>query len=247
MMPTRRKLSVSTQVVLSLLLGALVGLCFGEYIAFLQQVGKAFILLLQMTVLPYIVLSLMTGLGTLTYQQVNTLAVRVGTLLVISWGLAFLVILLMPLAFPSWVSASFFSTSLIEKQEEINLLTLFIPSNPFFSLSNNFVPAVVIFSVAVGVALIGIENKQALLVNLDTLNRAMGRITQFMARLTPLGVFAVVASAAGTMSFEELARLQVFLVLYILMMVLLILCLFPVLFRTLAPFSFRPVVWADFS
>jgi hypothetical protein len=142
-MPTRRKLSVSTQVVLALLLGVLVGLFFGEHIAFLQPVGRAFILLLQMTVLPYIVLSLMTGLGSLNYQQVKTLALRVGILLVISWGLAFLVILLMPLAFPTWVSASFFSTSLIEKQEDLNLFTLFIPSNPFFSLSNNFVPAVV--------------------------------------------------------------------------------------------------------
>ena len=215
MMPTRRTLSVSTQVVLALLLGALVGLFFGEHIAFLQHVGKAFILLLQMTVLPYIVLSLMTGLGNLSYEQVKTLALRVGTLLVISWGLAFLVILLMPLAFPSRESASFFSTALIEKQEEINLLTLFIPSNPFYSMSNNFIPAVVVFSVAVGIALIGIENKQPLLANLSAFNRAMGRITQFMAKLTPLGVFALVASAAGTMGFEELARLQVFLVLYI--------------------------------
>src|SRR5215510_11566678 len=173
-MPSRRPLSISSQVVLALLLGVVVGLFFGEQIAPFQSVGKAFILLLQMTVLPYIVLSLMSGLGNLTYQQVKTLALRVGTLLVISWGLAFLVILLMPLAFPSWVSASFFSTSLIEKQKEVDLLTLFIPSNPFFSLSNNFVPAVVIFSVAVGVALIGIENKQSLVANLDTLNRAMG-------------------------------------------------------------------------
>src|SRR5262249_46888514 len=243
-MPTRRKLSVSTQVVLALLLGALVGLCFGERIAFLQQVGKAFILLLQMTVLPYIVLSLMTGLGSLTYQQVKTLALRVGTLLVISWGLAFLVILLMPLAFPTWVSASFFSTSLLEKQEEINLLTLFIPSNPFFSLSNNFVPAVVIFSVAVGIALIGLEHTPSLMVNLDTLNRAMGRITQFMARLTPLGVFALVASAVGTMSFEELARLQVFLVLYVLMAGLLTFWLFPALITSLTPLTYGQVVGA---
>jgi Na+/H+-dicarboxylate symporter/ABC-type amino acid transport substrate-binding protein len=243
-MPSRRSLSVSTQVVLALFLGALVGLFFGEKIAFLQDIGKAFILLLQMTVLPYIVLSLMTGLGNLTYEQVKTLALRVGTLLVISWGLAFLVILLMPLAFPTWVSASFFSTSLIEKQEEVNLLTLFIPANPFFSLSNNFVPAVVVFSVAVGIALIGIEHKQALLANLDALNRAMGRITQFMAKLTPLGVFALVASAAGTMSFEELARLQVFLVLYMLMAVLLTFWLFPALITSLTPLTYRQVVGA---
>jgi Na+/H+-dicarboxylate symporter/ABC-type amino acid transport substrate-binding protein len=243
-MPTRRKLSVSTQVVLALLLGALVGLFFGEHIAFLQQVGKAFILLLQMTVLPYIVLSLITGLGNLSYQQVKTLAVRVGTLLVISWGLAFLVILLMPLAFPAWVSASFFSTSLIEKPDEVNLLTLFIPSNPFFSMSNNFVPAVVVFSVAVGIALIGIENKQSLLANLDAFNRAMGRITQFMAKVTPLGVFALVASAAGTMSFEELARLQVFLVLYVLMAGLLTFWLFPALITSLTPLTYGQVVGA---
>src|SRR6516162_5188733 len=123
-MPSRRPLSVSSQVVLALLLGILAGLFFGEHIAVLQPVGKAFILLLQMTVLPYIVLSLMTGLGNLTYQQVKTLALRVGTLLVISWCLAFVVILLMPLSFTARESACFFSPSLIEKQEEINLLTL---------------------------------------------------------------------------------------------------------------------------
>ena len=73
-MPSRRPLSVSSQVVLALLLGVVVGLFFGERIAFLQIIGKAFILLLQMTVLPYIVLSLITGLGNLTYEQVKTLA-----------------------------------------------------------------------------------------------------------------------------------------------------------------------------
>ena len=243
-MPSIRSLSVSSQVVLALLLGGVVGLFFGEHIAFLQIIGKAFILLLQMTVLPYIVLSLITGLGNLTYEQVKTLALRVGTLLLISWGLAFVVILLMPLAFPTWISASFFSTSLIEKQEEINLLTLFIPANPFYSMSNNFVPAVVVFSVAVGIALIGIENKQTLLGTLDAFNRAMGRITQFMAKLTPFGVFAVVASAAGTMSFEELARLQVFLVLYVLMAVLLTFWLFPALITSLTPLTYRQVVGA---
>ena len=68
-MPSRRPLSVSSQVVLALLLGVVVGLFFGEHIAFLQSIGKAFILLLQMTVLPYIVLSLITSLRNLTYQR----------------------------------------------------------------------------------------------------------------------------------------------------------------------------------
>ena len=65
-----------------------------------------------------------------------------------------------------------------------------------------------------------------------------------MAKLTPFGVFAVVASAAGTMSFEELARLQVFLVLYVLMAVVLTFWLFPALITSLTPLTYRQVVGA---
>src|SRR5262245_18489761 len=242
--PTTRiwRFTLCTQVVLALVLGALVGLVCGEQTTFLKDVGKAFILLLQMTVLPYIILSLITGLGHLHYQQVKVLALRVGTLLVLSWGLAFVVILVMPLAFPTWQSASFFSTSLIEKHEDLDLFTPFIPSNPFHSLSNNTVPAVVVFSVAVGIALIGIEHKRSLLEALDTLNRAMSRSTQFVSQLTLLGVFALVASAAGTMSFEDLARLQVYLVLYSVMAVVLTFWIFPVLMTSLTPLTYRQVV-----
>ena len=86
-MPSRRP-----QCILSsrpgALLGVVVGLFFGEH-RLSSDHWEAFILLLQMTVLPYIVLSLITGLGNLTYEQVKTLALRVGTLLLISWGLAF--------------------------------------------------------------------------------------------------------------------------------------------------------------
>ena len=200
----RPRLSLSAQVVLGLVLGLVVGLCIGDKAAWLQGIGKAFILLLQMTVLPYITLSLITGLGRLSYQDVKALALKVGALLMGSWVLAFATILLMPLAFPPWEDASFFSTSLVEPPVEMQWLTLFIPSNPFNALANNVVPAVVLFSIAVGAALIGMEEKRDLLKDLTILNQAMIRVTNFVSRLTPLGVFAVVASAAGTMSVEEI-------------------------------------------
>lgn len=169
----KRRLSLSTQVLVGLVLGLLAGVIFGEHMALLQNVGKAFILLLQMTVLPYITLSLITGLGQLNYQQVKMLAVKAGSLLVLSWGLALAAICVMPLTFPVWQSASFFSTSLVTQPEEVNFLTLFIPANPFYSFANDLVPAVVLFSAAVGLALIGIEQKQGLLASLTVLNRAV--------------------------------------------------------------------------
>lgn len=128
---TRPRLNLSAQVVCGLALGVVVGIGIGERAAFLQSIGRAFILLLQMTVLPYITLSLITGLGHLNYQEVKTLVFKVGGLLLCSWMLAFGAILLLPLAFPAWESASFFSTALVEPPEVVNFLTLFIPANPF--------------------------------------------------------------------------------------------------------------------
>ena len=82
-MPDKRgfRLSIGTQVLLALVLGLAMGLFFGEHVAFLKDIGKAFILLLQMTVLPYITLSLITGLGQLTYQEVKALFLKAGSIL----------------------------------------------------------------------------------------------------------------------------------------------------------------------
>jgi len=79
--------------------------------------------------------------------------------------------LLVPLAFPPQQTASFFSTSLVEPQQPFDFISLYIPSNPFHSLANSIVPAVVLFSVILGFALIGIGEKQRLI---DVLSHANG-------------------------------------------------------------------------
>ena len=47
-------MTLSTQVLIALFLGIFTGLFFGERAAALQLVGDAFVLLLQMTVMPFI-------------------------------------------------------------------------------------------------------------------------------------------------------------------------------------------------
>src|SRR5436190_16881145 len=88
---------------------------------------------------------------------------------------------------------------------------IYIPSNPFHSLADNIVPAVVLFSILVGVALLGVKEKSGLLRGLDIASEALGRVTKLIIRLSPLGLSAIVASASGTMSVEEFGRLQVYL------------------------------------
>ena len=66
------------------------------------------------------------------------------------WLLTMLTLLLLPLAYPQWETAGFFSTSLLEPKAEFNCLDLYIPANIFYSLSNTIVPAVVLFCLLLG-------------------------------------------------------------------------------------------------
>jgi Na+/H+-dicarboxylate symporter len=139
-------------------------------------------------------------------------------------------------------SGSFFSSSLVEEAAPVDFLGIYIPANPFFSLGHSLVPGVVFFGVAVGVALIGVEGKQALIQQLSVLTDALMRVTGFVVSLAPYGVFAIAASAAGTMGVEELERLQVYVVAYAATALLLALWILPGLVATLTPLSYRDVV-----
>jgi Na+/H+-dicarboxylate symporter/ABC-type amino acid transport substrate-binding protein len=237
----KRRIGLATQVFIGLGLGILVGVFFGEEVAFLKVGGDAFIALLQTTVIPYIVVALITSLGRLTLSDAKTLGLRAGTVLLVLWAIGLFVVLLGPLAFPDWPSATFFSTSQIEEPKPVDFLKLYIPSNFFFSLSNAIVPAIVAFSILFGLALIGVRNKQGLLDTLSAVADALMAITGFVGRLAPYGVFAITASAAGTIDIADLGRLQVYLVVYVVMVAVLSVWLIPGLIATLTPVSYGAI------
>jgi len=235
--------SLSTKVFIGLGLGILAGIFFGEEAAFLKVFGDAFILLLQMTVLPYVMASLIAGLGGLSYQAAASLGKKCGLLLVVLWGVGLAMVLAMPLAFPAWESASFFSTSLIEPRRPFNFLGLYIPANLFHALANNVVPAVVVFSFAFGVASIRFKDKEVLLRGFAAIADVLGRITTFLVNtLAPFGVFAIIASATGTMRLTELERLQVYMVAYVVASLVLTFWILPGLVTSLTPFHYRDLV-----
>src|SRR5262249_49283674 len=114
--------------------------------------------------------------------------------------------------------------------------------NPFFSLANTIVPAIVVFSLALGIALMGEPGKAQLLPVLQAVESVLLRIAGVVARAAPIGVFALIAEAAGTMRLEALGRLQVFVVLYIGAALLLTFWVLPGLVSALTPLSGRRVL-----
>ncbi|KZX59581.1 hypothetical protein A3709_14960 [Halioglobus sp. HI00S01] len=234
-------MTLSGRILVGLLAGVATGLFFGEMVAWFKVVGDVFVQLLQITVLPYIVASLIAGIGHMSMAHARNLAWRGAVVLLFIWAMALALIFCAALAFPDVDTASFFGSSTPMVVEEANLLELYLPANIFYSLSNNLVPAVVLFSILVGVALITIDEKEGILKVFDAVAAAMARINQLMVQLTPLGIFAIAAAAAGTMTIDEVGRVQVYLVTYIALALLITFWIFPGLIAAMSGIPFKEV------
>ena len=121
-----RSLSLSTKAAIGLVAGIATGLVIGERAGELQVFADAYVKLLQMTVLPYVTISLISGLGALSLGHAGRLGLRVGIILAVLWAIALLAVFTFPLMFPSFQSASFFSTTLLEEEEPLDLVSLYI-------------------------------------------------------------------------------------------------------------------------
>lgn len=236
------RLSLSAKILTGLGLGVVTGLFLGEPAANLQPLGDIYIRLMQMTVLPYLIAALVVAFGQLAPGEAKRLAVRGGLLLLLVWAVMIVVLTAVPFAFPDIVSASFYSSALVEPPQDFSLAEIYFTSNPFESLSRNVVPAVVLFSCLLGVALMGLEDKARLLDPLRVWNEAVVRITHMVIALTPYGVFCIVASTAGTMDLETFVRLEAYFVAFAAVSLLLGFVILPLMVTAMTPFSYREVV-----
>lgn len=207
-------MSLSKKIIISLLIGIAVGLFFGEYCSFLSVFGDGFIGLLQMTVLPYIMVSIISNLGRMSLEDGKTLVYNAVKVLILLLSIGVVALIILPFSFPEWSAASFFQPSSVEIEQPLNLLDLYIPSNPFASMANNVVPAVVLFSIFLGIGLSKIKGKENVLKSLDVFGEALNHINKITIKLTPIGVFFIAAYNAGTMSFDEIQRLQAYIIIY---------------------------------
>ncbi len=233
-------------IAFGLLAGILSGLLFGEYCGLLAPIGNAYVGLLQMTVLPYLTISLIAKTGRLSMPQAKRLGVAALAVLLLLWMMGIVLVVLMSTVLPPAEGAAFFSpTTESTSTSDADVLSRFIPANVFRSLSDEVVPAVVVFCLFFGVALISIPGKEALLDFLDLCASGIGQINMFLIRLAPFGLFALSAAAAGTLRLEELARLQAYLIMFALACATAMFGMIPVLLTATTRIGYRSFLQAS--
>jgi len=201
-MPALRfKLALHYQIIIALIAGVFFGYLTPDTVAYTNWIGDVFLRGLNMVVVPLILLSITTGvasvgsgdnlgrlgLKTMGYYLLSTLiAILTGFFLVnlIKPGVGAELGFKMPVDNLSAITDSFGAT-----------LIKIVPSNIFEALSQGQMLSIIFFAILLGYFITKMDEKpQKLLV--DVFNAgldAIMKITMFVIRFTPIGVFSIAA------------------------------------------------------
>jgi len=236
-----RHFSVGYQVLVAVVLGICTGLFFGPLTTVLKPIGSAYTMLLQMAVLPYITFSLIHGLGSISPQLGKKLFRSGWPYLLTLWILIFVLIYLLATLIPRTLTPLIQSDGSSEISSDFtnNFLTNLIPQNPFYDVLNNIVPAVAIFGLISGLALMHIEKKEPLIGLLERTNQTIEKILVWLGLLAPIGAYVYISIAFGTIHFEDLVKLEMYVFAFIATSLFVTLWILPTLLATLTPLTFK--------
>jgi L-cystine uptake protein TcyP (sodium:dicarboxylate symporter family) len=227
---------VFTGMGLGVVLGAALQAIYGAASAelkttsdYLDIVGSGYVKLLQMIIMPLIMVSIISAI--LKLKGINSLgkisALTIGTLMITTLIAASIGILMAKVFHLSAVGLTASAADIargvylqgkVETAQAISLpsmLLSFIPANPFLDMTGGrktSTIAVVIFSVFIGIAATGIHDKKPDIFAsferfIQVAHAIVMRIVTLVLRLTPYGVFALMAQVVSTSSYTDILHL----------------------------------------
>ncbi len=238
------KLSLGYQVLAAVVLGIFCGIFLGPLCNVFRPVGNIYVMLLQMVALPYICFSLIHGLGSITPESIKKLIARGWIFWISIWLVTFFIIyfssLLIPKAGISIIGDAVDQSSLLAK----NFLTYLVPENPFYDLANNIVPAIAVFGLIIGIALMYLEKKEPVISLLEKANQIIETIFKWLAILSPIGIFAHIAVAMGSVHFEDLYAIEFYVVCFILICLFIVFWILPIFIISLTDMKYKDILSA---
>ncbi len=222
---TKKKIGLSTQIFIALLIGALFGVVIHYWIpssyikdtviveGVLYVVGQGFIRLMQMLVVPLVFCSLICGsmaigdtktLGKVGVKTIGFYLVTTALAVCVALGSALLINpgrgLDMDAVQKGTVSSSTEATSLVD-----TLLNI-IPKNPVQSMANGDMLPIIVFALFVGIMLAKLGTRGSVVANFfSQFNDVMMEMTMAIMKIAPIGVFCLIARTFATVGFSAFA------------------------------------------
>lgn len=200
----------------ALALGLIIGSVFKDQVEYLALVGRAYMSLIRMIVVPLVILSLTTSI--LRLKNINVLkniGLKSVGILLATTGIAAFIGIVIANVFKLGTGLTFTAVEGF-KPKEIpafsKVLADMLPSNPVAAIVDGRLIPIIIFSLFIAVALVIVDNKAPEKVKyfkefLLGAHEVIMEITKIVLKLIPLGVFALIATAAAKNGIDTLKSL----------------------------------------
>lgn len=191
--------------------GILFGLIAGEWAANLKFVGDMFIRLIQMSIVPLVMASVIVATGSMTGAGTGRIAFRTFKWMlgfsvvaaVLAWVLSVLIRPGAGMEFSGEVDASL-QESAGEALGWQDTLLNFVSKNIFEAMSSATMVPIIVFSLLFGVALRNQINKTGdtrVLTFIDQIQQIVLTMIRLVMYIAPIGVFCLLAALAGDVGF----------------------------------------------
>lgn len=228
----KMKISLAWQIVIALFLGILVGAFLhntpelrGDIVAnFLQPLGKIFINLIKMIVVPLVLSMLILGIANAgDSKSVGKLGFKTIVYFEVITTVAIIVGLVAANVFQpgAGIDMSTLTTSDISQYQQttqevsqqshglVNTVLSLIPSNIFAAMNDGHMLPIIFFAVIFGIGLgsLAKETKQPLIDVLKAVSETMFKVTHMIMMFAPFGVFGLIAATVANFGFSSLIPL----------------------------------------
>ncbi|WJH36070.1 dicarboxylate/amino acid:cation symporter [Paenibacillus aurantius] len=215
----RKRVNFGYRVLLALGLGLVAGIIFNSFklnATSVSTIGSIYVNLIKMLVMPLVavlVISSITSISSLGHLR--KIGAKTIALFLITTGIAALIGLLVAVAIDpgSGISQSVpkdFKARAIPTFSQV-ILDL-VPTNPIGDMAAGKVVPVLIFAIFIGVAIVHLGSRKPDAVQpvknfIDSFSQVMHQVTKYIIRLTPYGVYALIAAMAAKYGLETLKPL----------------------------------------
>lgn len=211
MMQALKKMALWKQIVIAIILGATVGLLFPKIVPHISFLGDIFLRLLKMLIAPLVLFTLVSGVCKMgDIRQLRTVGVRIVSFYLISTAFAAAIGLVLGLITqPGRGVADLLSSEAGEAvtYNFIENMISWIPTNIFEALSTGNTLQIIVFAILLGIVLLSIGEPVSGLVKVfDQASEAMLKMTDFIMRVSPIGIFALIAQMMTSISSNMLMQ-----------------------------------------
>ncbi|MCF1427480.1 MAG: dicarboxylate/amino acid:cation symporter [Shewanella sp.] len=202
------------QVLAGFALGAVAGLIFGPQAAALKPLGDLFIATIKMLVAPLVFCAIVVSITSLgNSANLKRLSIKTLGMFMLTGTIASLIGLTVGSMIDMGGTMELASTEVRERNVPGFALVLLdmIPVNPFASLAEGKVLQIIVFAALVGIAINTVGEKAEPLKNtIQAGAEVMFQLTRMVLKLTPIGVFGLMAWVIGKYGLETLLPLGKF-------------------------------------